>query len=130
MGDRAAPALLALDPAAAGSTRTLAPSVSVLVAQPSVKGLLLDLIAGFIADGLVEAFGSGEPVRSRLATPVGEAVKLVFALPAAGNGPDPVVTAYVVGAEAGTLLVSVVGPPGEGPSGDPDALMLAAIPSR
>lgn len=127
MGDRATPALLALDPASEGVTGSPGSSVSVLVAQPAVSGPLLDFIAGFIADGFADTFESPDPVRSRLDTPVGEAVRLEFDLPAAGD-PPIVATAYVVGAVEGTLLVTVIGSPDAGPGSDPDAVILGATP--
>jgi hypothetical protein len=127
MGDRATPALLALDPASEDVAGSLGSSVSVLVAQPAVSGPLLDFIAGFISDGLAETFDSPDPVRSRLDTPVGEAVRLQFDLPA-GDGPPTVATAYVIGAAEGTLLVTVIGSPDEAPASDPDAVVLGASP--
>jgi hypothetical protein len=127
MGDRGTPALVALDPAAKGISGSPGPSISVLVAQPAVSGPLLDFVAGFIADGFAETFGSPDPVRSRLDTPVGEAVRLQFDIPVADGAPM-MATAYVLGASEGTLLITVMGPPGEGPAADPDAVVLGAAP--
>ncbi len=127
MGDRATPVLLAMDPASEGIAGSPGSSVSVLVAQPAVSGPLLDFIAGFIADGFADTFDSPDPVRSRLDTPVGEAVRLQFDLPAAG-GPPLVATAYVVGAAEGTLLVTVIGSPDAAPASDPDAVILGVTP--
>jgi hypothetical protein len=125
LGDRGTPALVALDPAAKGLDGAPGPSISVLVAQPAVSGPLLDFVAGFIADGLAETFGSPDPVRSRLDTPVGEAVRLQFDMPASGEAPM-VATAYVAGASEDTLLITVIGPPDEGPASDPDAVVLGS----
>jgi hypothetical protein len=129
LGDRAEPAFLALDSSAAESDVALAPSVSVLVAQPPVSGPLLDFVAGFIADAFAETFGSGEPERTKVETPAGEAVRLSFELPPDGDTPMRA-TAWVIGADEGTLLVTVVGPAGSPPSSDPDVLIdaVAALP--
>jgi hypothetical protein len=126
LGDRATPVLMALDPAAEGGV-ALAPDIAVLVAQPSVRGVLLDVVAGFIADGFEQALRAGEPVRARVVTPVGEAVRIRFTIPVDG-GDALRATAWVVGGETGTLLVSVIGPAGPGPVSDPDALVAAAGP--
>jgi hypothetical protein len=127
LGDRAAPAFVALDPAPPVEGSPVTPNIAVLVAQPAVSGPLLDFVAGFIADGYREAFGAGEPVRERVTTPIGEAVRLSFEIPVDGGAPLRA-TAWVVGAEAGTLLISAIGSADEGPASDPDALIEAAIP--
>jgi hypothetical protein len=127
LGDRATPALLALDPATPPGDGSITPNIAVLVAQPAVSGPLLDLVAGFIADGFREAFGTAAPDRERVSTPIGDAIRLSFEVPAEGAPPHRA-TAWVIGAEAGTLLVSVIGPAGEGPAADPDAFIDAAAP--
>jgi hypothetical protein len=127
LGDRARPALLALDPAAEASDVALTPTVAVLVAQPAVRGPLLDLVAGFIADGLTETFKSGEPTRERVDTPIGEAIRLAFELPADGDV-AMAATAWVVGADEATLLITVVGPSYTAPASEADALITAAEP--
>jgi hypothetical protein len=127
MGGRATPALIALDPRAAGTDVSIAPNIAVLVAQPAVGGPLLDFVAGFIASGFVESFGATETGRERVDTPVGEAVRLRFDIPADG-GPPLAATAWVIGAEQGTVLVTVIGPADEAPASDPDALLDAAAP--
>jgi hypothetical protein len=127
MGDRATPALVAIDPAAEGNAGSPGPSVSVLVAQPAVSGPLLDFVAGFVADGFAEELGAAEPERSRLDTPMGEAVRLQFDMPASDGSPM-VATAYVVGAAEGTLLITVMGSPDAAPASEPDALVLGSMP--
>jgi hypothetical protein len=127
LGDRAVPALLAVDPAAAGADIALTPTVAVLVAQPTVRGPVLDFVAGFIADGLAETFGSGKPAQQRVATPVGEAVRMTFELPADGDR-ALAATAWVIGAEQATVLVAVIGPADEAPAADPDQLIDGAEP--
>jgi hypothetical protein len=127
LGDRATPALLVLDPGAQHTDTAIAPGVAVLVAQPAVSGPLLDFVAGFIADGLAETFGAPAPVQERVATPIGEAIRMTFELPPDGTTPLAA-TAWVVGAEQATLVVVVVGPGNAGPAADPDALIDAAQP--
>lgn len=127
LGDRAVPALLAVDPAAADADIALTPTVAVLVAQPPVGGPVLDFVAGFIADGLAETFGSGDPVQARVETPVGEAIRMTFELPADGDR-ALAATAWVIGAEAATVLVAVIGPADEAPAADPDLLIDGAEP--
>ena len=127
MGDRAVPALIALDPAAAGADVPIAPNVAVLVAQPAVGGPLLDFVAGFVSDGFKEAFDAAELERDRVTTAIGEAVRLRFEIPVVGGEPQAA-TAWIVGAEAGTLLILVMGPKDEPPAAVPDTLIEAAAP--
>lgn len=127
MGDRATPALVAVDPSAAGTSGSPGQSVSVLVAQPPVSGPLLDFVAGFIADGFVDEFGSSDPERSRIDTAMGEAVRLQFDIEAPDGSPM-VATAYLVGATEGTLLIMVMGSPDAAPASDPDPLILGSMP--
>lgn len=126
MGDRAEIAFLAVDPADQ-STGTMPASIAVLVSQPSVRGLLLDLVSGFISDGFQDVLGAGKPERDRVETPLGRAVRLAFALPL--SEPSEAL-AWVVGAPAGTILVSVMGPTAVLDELDPDALVAAtsAVP--
>ena len=95
-----------------------------LVAQPSVSGPLLDLVAGFIGGGFQDAFGAEETSRERVDTPLGEAVRLEYAL-APQDGEALTAIEYVIGASAGTLLVSFLGPTDVVASLDPDALVAA-----
>ena len=127
MGDRAVPALAAFDPSAAGTDVPLATNIAVLVAQPSVSGPLLDLVAGFIGGGFQDAFGAEETSRERVDTPLGEAVRLEYAL-APQDGVALTAVEYVIGAPAGTLLVSVLGPADVVASLEPDALVAAMQP--
>jgi hypothetical protein len=109
MGDRAVPAFVAFDPSTAGTGAGLATNIAVLVAQPSVSGPLLDLIAGFIGDGFKDAFGAEETARERVDTPLGEAVRLEYSLPPR-DGVALTAVQHIIGAPAGTVLVSVLGP--------------------
>jgi len=127
MGDRAVPAFVAFDPSVSGTDVPLAPNIAVLVAQPSVGGPLLDLVAGFIGDGFKDAFGAEETTRERVDTPLGEAVRLGYAL-APRDGVTLSAVEYVIGAPAGTLLVSVLGPTDAVAALDPDALVAAMTP--
>ena len=127
MGDRAVPAFAAFDPSTAGTGAGLATNIAVLVAQPSVSGPLLDFVAGFIGDGFRDAFGAEETARERVDTPLGEAVRLEYAL-APQDGVTLTAVEYVIGAPAGTLLVSVLGPTDVVASLEPDALVTAMQP--
>ncbi len=127
MGDRAVPAFAAFDPSAAATDVPLATNIAVLVAQPSVSGPLLDLIAGFIGGGFEDAFGAEETSRERVDTPLGDAVRLEYAL-APQDGVALTAVEYVIGAPAGTLLVSVLGPADVVASLGPDALVAAMQP--
>jgi hypothetical protein len=125
---RAEPVFLAVDPAPPTPAGPLATNLSVLVSQPSVGGFLLDFVAGFIADGLSEALGAtGEPGRDRVALPAGEAVRLRFTIPAVG-GEEMVAVAWVIGAPAGTLLLTVLGTASAVGDLDPDAIAGAIVP--
>ena len=127
LGDRAVPAFVAFDPSTAGTGTGLATNIAVLVAQPSVSGPLLDLVAGFIGGGFKDAFGAEETARQRVDTPLGEAVRLEYALPPQ-DGVALTAVQYVIGAPAGTLLVSVLGPADVVSALDPDALVAAMAP--
>jgi hypothetical protein len=126
MGDRAVPAFAAFDPAA-GPGVALTPNIAVLVSQPSVGGPLLDLVAGFVGGGMEDAFEAEEIARGRVPTVLGDAVRLEYRLPADGGTPMAAVD-YLVGAPAGTLLVSVMGPAETVTALDPDALVAALAP--
>jgi hypothetical protein len=104
----AAPALLAVDPAAAGTSGAPAASLSVLVSQPAVAGPLLDLAAGFICDALADLLATSSTVREREQLPVGEAVRCPYDLPAGVDGPR-IAEAWVIGAPDATLLVTLIG---------------------
>lgn len=110
LNGRAEPAFIAVDPAAAGSDGPLAANLSVLVAQPSVGGPLLDLVAGFICDSLTDALGApAGPERERERLPIGDAVRCTYDLPAPDDGPL-VAEAWVIGAPSATVLVTLLGP--------------------
>ena len=74
-----------------------------------------------------DAFGAEEVARDRVDTPLGEAVRLEYAL-APRNGVALTAVEYVIGAPAGTLLVSVLGPADAVAAQDPDALVAAMAP--
>ena len=110
LNGRAEPAFIAVDPAAAGSDGPLAANLSVLVAQPSVGGPLLDLVAGFICDALTDALGAPtSPERASERLPIGDAVRCTYDLPA-GGGEPLVGEAWVIGAPSATVLVTLLGP--------------------
>lgn len=110
LNGRAEPAFIAIDPAAAGSDGQLAANLSVLVAQPSVGGPLLDFVAGFICDSLTDALGAPtDPERASERLPIGDAVRCTYDLPA-GGGEPLVGEAWVIGAPAATVLVTLLGP--------------------
>jgi hypothetical protein len=132
LNGRAEPAFIAVDPAAAGSDGSLAANLSVLVAQPSVGGPLLDLVAGFICDALTDALAApSSPQRGRERLPIGDAVRCTYDLPAAADGPL-VAEAWVIGAPDATVLVTLLGPAsavdGLTARGIAEAIMLAPAP--
>jgi hypothetical protein len=124
MGDRAVPVYAAFDPAADGSSTPLTTTIAVLVSQPSVGGPLLDLVAGFVGAGLEDAFDAVEASRTRVATPLGEAIRLQHAL-APRDGTEVVAVTWLVGAPKGTVLISVLGTEEAVSALDPDALVAA-----
>jgi hypothetical protein len=110
LNGRAEPAFIAVDPAAAGSDGPLAANLSVLVAQPSVGGPLLDFVAGLICDSLADALGApSTPDRARERLPIGDAVRCTYDLPEGADGPL-VGEAWVIGAPDATVLVTLLGP--------------------
>lgn len=124
MEDRAVPVYAAFDPAADGPATPMTSTIAVLVSQPSVDGPLLDLVAGFVGAGLVEAFDAEEASRARVATPLGEAIRLEHALAPMG-GTALVAVTWLVGAPEGTLLISVLGTQDAVAALGPDALVAA-----
>jgi hypothetical protein len=125
LGGRAAPVLLAADPSPASVAAPIATNLSVMVAQPPTSGILLDLVAGFIADGMGEALGAeSDAARTRVDLPAGEAVRLAYAL---GGDEGVVAIAWVVGAPAGTLLVTAIGTADALDALDPDTLAAAIV---
>ena len=127
LGGRAEPVFLAADPSPASLASALAPNISVLVAQPPVGGVLLDLAATFIADGLTDVLGAiGTPASDKVQLPAGEAIRLRYTIPAAG-GEEGVAVAWVIGAPRGTLLVTVMGSASVLGDLDPDALAAAIV---
>ncbi len=100
-------------------------NVAVFTSQPPVSGLLLDIASGFIDGGFQDALGVGEPERTRIDTPVGEAIRLEYALPVAGSA-RLLMVAWVIGAPNATLLVTAMTPPGSVSGFDPDAMIAGA----
>lgn len=128
LGSRAQPVFLAADPSAASLAGSLAPNISVLVSQPSVGGVLLDIAAGFIKDALTKVLGAtGEPAQQKVTLPVGEAVRFHYAIPTA-DGEDILADAWVIGAPGGTLLVTLMGTASTLGDVDPDAVAGAIVP--
>ncbi len=128
LGGRAEPVLLAVDPSSVSMGAPIASNLSVLVSQPSVSGFLLDLVAGFIGDGLTTALGATEePQRDRVQLPAGEAVRFLYQLPAGGDGTMRAV-AWVIGAPAGTLLVTLMGAETALGDLDPDEIAAGIVP--
>lgn len=125
MGDRAVPVYAAFDPGTDGSPTPLTSTIAVLVSQPSVGGPLLDLVAGFVGAGFEEAFDAEEVARTRVGTPLGEAVRLEHAL-APVDGTELVAVTWLVGAPKGTVLISVLGTRDAVAALDPDALVAGA----
>jgi hypothetical protein len=121
-GDRTEVVFLAVGPASAADA--LPPNMAVLVSQPSVSGLLLDLVTGFIDTGLRDALVIGEPARGRVDTPVGEASRLEYSMAGMTDAPMQLV-AWVIGAPDATLLVTTMTPIESG-GVDPDALIAAS----
>lgn len=124
----ATPVFLAADPSEAARSGPLAANLSVLATQPAVGGPLLDLAAGFIADGLAESLGAtSDPARERIQLPVGEAIRLELDVPPMG-GEEIRAIAWVIGAPEATLLVTLMGPTAALGDLDPDALAEAIVP--
>lgn len=123
-GDRAEVVFLAIGPAGPEAD-AVPPNIAVLVSQPSVSGLLLDFVTGFIDEGLQDLLDLGEPERGRVDTPVGEAIRLEYAMPAAKGAPARFV-AWVIGAPDATLLITTITPIASGATVDPDALISAS----
>ncbi len=110
LNGRAVPVFIAVDPAAAGSEGPLAANLSVLVAQPSVGGPLLDLVAGFICDALTDALAAPtSPAREGRRLPIGDTVRCTYDLPPVA-GDRLVAEAWVIGAPSATVLVTLLGP--------------------
>ena len=110
VGSRASPAFMALDPAMAGSAEPITANLSVLVSQPSVGGPALDLVAALICEGLTTFLGAtGSPSREHRQLPIGEGVRCAYDVAAEGGGSVSAVS-WVIGAPAGTLLVTLAGP--------------------
>ena len=125
MGDRAAPAFIAVDPSAATTGGALAPNIAVLVSQPSVSGLLLSVVAGFVDSGFRDAFDAPAPTRDRVETPMGDAIRLRYDV-SAGAATPLEADVWLIGAPAATVVVSVMGPTDVIAALDPDALIAAS----
>jgi len=127
LNGQAAPVFLAVDPTAADRSEPLAANLSVLATQPSVGGPLLDLAAGFIADGMAETLGATTPpIRERVPTQVGDAVRIRMEVPPR-DGHEIVAAAWVIGAPRATLLITILGPKEALDMLDPDTFAAALI---
>jgi hypothetical protein len=122
MGNRATPAFIAVDPSAAETDVPLAANIAVLVSQPSVSGPLLALVAGFVDAGFRDAFGAPTPGRDRVETPLGDAIRIRYEL-SGGDATPLEAHVWLIGAQAGTLVISVMGAADVVAELDPDALI-------
>lgn len=128
MGTQAVPVFLAVDPTAAERGDPIAANLAVMVAQPPVGHPLLDLAAGFIADGMSESLGATGPAsRDRSDLPAGDAVRIRLDLPAR-DGLPMAASAWVIGAPRGTMLLTLLGPERTLDGFDSDALAAAIAP--
>lgn len=123
-GDRTEVVFLALDPGGTAADAVPA-NLAVLVSEPSVSGLLLDFVTGFIDMGFRDTLGVGEPERERVQTPIGEGIRLGYSMPGATDVPARLV-AWVIGAPDATVLVTAMTPLESDAEVDPDALIAAA----
>ena len=121
MGDRAVPAFAAFDPRLPARTSRWPPTSPCSSPSRRSAGRCWTSSRGSSAAGFKDAFGAEETARERVATPLGEAVRLEYALPPR-DGVALTAVEYVIGAPAGTVLVSVLGPADVVASLDPDAL--------
>jgi hypothetical protein len=128
LGNRAVPVLLAVDPSDASRSGSFATNLSVLATEPSVGGLLLDLVAGFIADGIAGTLGAPSPPRERVELPAGEAVRLEFDVPPSEDGRPMMAIAWVIGTPDATVLVTLMGSEAALASIRPDDLAGAITP--
>lgn len=127
LGSQAKAVFLAVDPTAAERGDPIAANLAVMVAQPSVGHPLLDLAAGFIADGMSETLGAtGRGSRDRSDLPAGDAVRIRLDMPDL-EGLPMVAAAWVIGAPGGTVLVTLLGPERALGGLDPDALAAAIV---
>jgi len=107
---RATPAFLAFDPVAAQVAGSAVANLAVLTSQPSVRGFLLDVVAGFICQALQTSLGApSSPSREHRMLPVGDAIRCGYDLAPGASGPMSA-TAWIIGAPSGTLLVTLTGP--------------------
>jgi hypothetical protein len=122
LGDPAVRDGLAADYPGASAMLDAADAVS---GRADLVFLLLDIASGFIDGGFQDALGVGEPERTRLDTPVGEAIRLEYAMPVAGSA-GLLMVAWVIGAPDATLLVTAMTPAGSISGFDPDAMIAGA----
>jgi len=129
LNGQASPAFLAVDPLASSRGEPLAANLSVMATQPSVGGPLLDFAVGFIADGMAETLeATAPPVRERVPTQVGDAVRIRMEVPPRG-GHEIVAEAWVIGAPRATLLITLLGPRTAMNGLDPDAFAAQLLRS-
>ena len=127
MGDYAVPVFAAFDPPSADTSGTLGTSIAVLVAHPSVGGPLLEFVAGLISGGFEDSFDAHEVTHETVTTPLGEAIRLAYDLPAS-RGVAQSAVVWLIGAPEGTLMVSAMGSAEAIAALDPDAVLAAAAP--
>ena len=128
LNGQAIPVLLAVDPTAVERSEPIAANLSVLVTQASVRGSLLDLVAGFIANGMADSLDATETTQEHVQLAAGEAVRIGLSLPPRDGHPMSG-TAWVVAGPDATLLVTLLGPAGALEGLDPDALAAAIVPA-
>jgi hypothetical protein len=129
LNGQAAPVFLAVDPTAAARGDPLAANLSVMATQPSVGGPLLDIAVGFIADGMAQTLeATAPPVRERVPTQVGEAVRIKMDVPPR-DGHEIVAAAWVIGAPRATLLITLLAPKAALDGLDPDTFAAELLRS-
>ncbi len=127
MGDYAVPVFAAFAPADADAADSAGSTLAVLLAQPSVGGPLLEFVAGLIGGGFEDSFDAREVGHEAVSTPLGEAVRLAYDLPAS-RGVAQSAVVWLIGAPGGTLMVSAMGSIEAIAALDPDAVIAAAAP--
>ncbi len=128
LGERAKPVFFAVDPSASSPAGPIPTDISVMATEPSVGGLLLDLVAGFIAAGVQETVGAATSTRERVRLPAGEAVRIEAHSAGDPGAEGTTAVAWVIGAPGHTLLVSILGGDEAVAAIDPDAIAAGIVP--